>query len=196
MPTRPCMKVRLGPDHHTWYELAKLKGERPATLAADVLRRYLKDALDHNTHPVNEANTSTRNTKAQTSVRIKPTADELALIDEVARRMVLPRSRALQAIMRTAVQAQPCFTLEERKEIRESTKALRAIGNNLNQIARAFNTLAKTPESKTATQDLKNELEHYAELLLNRQLERMIKRHIDAIQELVRASQNRFGRIE
>lgn len=127
------LQVYLGDQHEAWQKYAEANGWRPATLAAELLKLQLQQqnaALLPPKLPL----------KSDSRIQIRLRKDETALLDQFAQRMGRTRQQALAAIVRAALAAEPQFSLDEEKTLKQSIRKVDSIGVNINQIARRLNS--------------------------------------------------------
>ena len=136
---RKRLAIDLGDDYQAWLDLAKSLNQRPNTLARIVLRDLIKEYKQGIIKK--EKYVARLPAKNQVDIRCRLNQKETASLDLYCREFDYSRARAVISILRTFLHKEVQFTLEERVALRESNTNLRAIGTNLNQIARRTNKI-------------------------------------------------------
>lgn len=175
-------------------KIAANQNLRPGVLVSDIVRKYIQDHADEPPLPGGR-----EFSYEKTNILIRASTEELKLIDSMAREFALSRARTLTKALAAFVYPDnfPLTTLEERQALRESSEAIRAIGFNLNQIAKCLNTLKKNPDDKILYEklckSLQEELKTLEHMIDRGQLSKNIDEHVRKIYNLVNACKNRFS---
>ena len=140
----PLLYIRLGAkEHAAWLQLADKLDQRPNTLARVVIREAL-DQLDQD----RSARERLQRDPFQTAVFARLNTAELDLLDRFADELGLTRSRTVAALIRGVLAQSPQFSSSERQALLQSNAQLRAVGFNLNQVAKAMNAIKRLVATK------------------------------------------------
>ena len=177
---RKQITVNLGDQHEAWISYAKSCGIKPSSLAALVLKELLKqNGLD----VVPEYEPS----KAKRGMYVRLNVEEQAFLDEIADKMKRTRQKAVIAIIRNAIAAEPQFSLDEEIALKNSNRELVRIGTNLNQLTRALNLKV---ESNSYDYDRDFTLRLTEEI---KSLSVAVKKHVDLVWALINAGRYRLA---
>lgn len=140
----PHIKLRLGQqDHEAWLQLADKLDQRPSTLARIVIREALDQLAKDRS-----ARERLQRDPFQTAVFARLNTAELELLDRFADELGLTRSRTVAALIRGVLAQSPQFSSRERQALLQSNAQLRAVGFNLNQVAKAMNAIKRLVATK------------------------------------------------
>lgn len=178
---RKRLFVDLGKQHDAWVDFAVKNGQRPATLAAAVLKFFLEQ---NNSLAVEQLPTDIG--KRGIYIRLYP--DEMECLDTMATEMRKSRQQTIVAILRDAIAAEPQFSLDEEKALVESNFQLSRIGVNLNQIAHRVNSVKVLNLSSEECLKLLQEI-----LKRTDNLNKAINLHVKKVWKLINAGRHRMS---
>ena len=170
------LNIHLGELRKPWDDHCNALGKKPGTAIRELVRDYLNSAIkvapvDGGDHVEGEADLSQKTRK-----ELRLTESELTAIEKLSSAEGITVQRWIINMLRANLTNNPQFNAKETEVIWESCYQLRAIGRNINQIAKQLN------EGKSRDVGLKK-LEYLTEL---------INSHTELVNSLVTANINRW----
>jgi predicted DNA binding CopG/RHH family protein len=139
--TRAALYVRMTPAERSALDsIALEKGVSAASLLRAAIRSVTAKADPQAGRPVTDC--YERKTKP---ISIRFSESELSKLNEAARTMGATRAKYIKACVRTALLRVPQLLDTELRGLEEAVKELRAVGRNLNQVARRMNEVPEIP---------------------------------------------------
>lgn len=170
------LNVHLGELRKPWDDYCEGLNKKPGTVIRELVREFLNKGLtvspiEGGDHVEGEADLSQKTRK-----ELRLTKSELQAIEKFSDAEGITVQRWITNLLRANLSSNPQFNAKETEVIWESCYQLRAIGRNINQIAKQLN------EGKSRDVGLKK-LEYLTEL---------INSHTEHVNGLVTANINRW----
>ena len=170
------LNIHLGELREPWDDYCAAINKKPGTVIRELVRDFLNKGLSVNPveggdHVEGEADLSQKTRK-----ELRLTKSELKAIERLSALECISVQRWITNLLRSNLTNNPQFNSKETEVIWESCYQLKAIGRNINQIAKQLN------EGKSRDVGLKK-LEYLSEL---------INSHTEQMNNLVTANLNRW----
>jgi predicted DNA binding CopG/RHH family protein len=139
--TRAALYVRMTPAERSALDSIALE---KGVSAASLLRAAIRSVTDKTDAPRERSVTDWYERKTE-RISIRVSESELKKLNEAARSLGTTRAKYIQACVRTALLRVPQLLDAELRGLEEAVKELRAVGRNLNQLARRMNEVPEIP---------------------------------------------------